>query len=62
MGNSHGIYFTAGLDVDVSSRTSSTTREDDDYTTDGQSHRTPDSDTIHVTDNITITQPVYIDQ
>ena len=53
--------------MDVSGGTSSTTRDDDDdddignNTTDEQSHRAADSDTVHITDNITITQPVYVD-
>ena len=50
----------------ISGGTSSTTRDDDDdddignNTTDEQSHRAADSDTVHITDNITITQPVYV--
>ena len=63
------VCFVTSLDVDVSGGTSSTTRDDDDdddddignNTTDEQSHRAADSDTVHITDNITITQPVYVD-
>ena len=47
----------------ISGGTSSTTRDDEDIgnnTTDEQSHRAADSDTVHITDNITITQPIYV--
>ena len=52
--------------MDASSGNSSTRGDDDDdigdHTTDEQSQRTADSDdTVHITDNITITQPVYVD-
>ena len=52
------ILFIAGLDV----TSSSTTSEDDEHTSDEGQHRTPASNTAHITDNITITQPVYVDQ
>lgn len=56
-------YFIAGLDVDVSSRTGNTTDdESSDATTDERPDRTANSNTAHITDNIIITQPVYVDQ
>ena len=51
-----------GSDVDISSRTNSTMGGDDGCTIDEQSGRTPDGDNARITDNITITHPVYIDQ
>jgi len=47
--------------VDVSNRTSSAAEEDDSKI-DEQPNRVHYSNTAHVTDNITITQPMYINQ
>ena len=49
--------------MDISSRTNSTMEgDDDDCRIDERSGRTADRDNARITDNITITQPVYVDQ